>query len=147
MELSPATPEGALRRRNPQPSRVEGRQPSGHCPRGEITVSQYSARRPIVSQYYWSHVDPRWLKVPRWLKIVHGRLLNMAPRWLKMAQDSRLDMHRLLLQPPHEQALHFPVCRVAQWGLSAWRHNRPTIFSTVFPQMKEICIAIPLTFF
>ena len=23
-----------------------------------------------------------------------------------------------------------PVCRVAQWGLSAWRHNRPAIFST-----------------
>ena len=23
-----------------------------------------------------------------------------------------------------------PVCRVAQWGLSDWRHNRPPIVST-----------------
>ena len=49
----------------------------------------------------------------------------MAQRRLKMAQDSRLLLKSFtnMLEIP-------PACRVAQWGLSAWRHNRPTIFST-----------------
>ena len=48
-------------------------------------------------------------------------------RWLKIADWICTDFYC----NPFTNMLEIPpVCRVAQWGLSAWRHNRPTIVST-----------------